>query len=482
MWFVQHPACRGTGVVPGVCLLSKDINKWLRRLAPLLVAALLLGAFAGEADAARKKKAARAQADRYASIVIDAATGEVLSASHADKKLHPASLTKMMTLYLTFEAISQGKLHKNQRLKVSSRAAMQEPSKLALQPGNTIRVEDAILALVTKSANDVAVVLAEGIAGSEKSFGALMTQRARQLGMRSTHFTNASGLHNPAQVSSARDMATLSQALIRDYPREYKYFSTNNFYYAGNSYHNHNRLMNSYVGMDGIKTGYIYVSGYNLAASATRQGTRLIGVVFGGRTAQSRNSHMATLLDLGFEKAKSKNRGATRVARAETAPAGNASAAFEKRTISPNTGAIADFDALGLITEQGDAGDEAVKTSAVILPPKLQRYTKDLQPKGATIHYPAGGAKDGKVASAGNTGDWAIQVGAFSSHEASLNALRTVRGKLPKNITGGTQYLVAPLMTNRGMVYRARLAGLDRNQATQACRLLQGNCLILAVR
>jgi D-alanyl-D-alanine carboxypeptidase len=475
------------------------VKKWSRRLAPLLVVALLLGSLGGEAEAARKKKAAAHKVDRYASIVMDAATGRVLSESKADKRLHPASLTKMMTLYLTFEAISQGKIHKNQRLKVSSKAAMQEPSKLALQPGSTIRVEDAILALVTKSANDVAVTLAEGIAGSERSFAAVMTQRARQLGMYNTYFVNASGLHNPSQITSARDMATLSQALIRDYPREYKYFSRNNFYYAGVNHRNHNRLMSSYVGMDGIKTGYIYASGYNLAASATRNGTRLIGVVFGGRTAQSRNSHMAELLDRGFEKAK--NGGAPRLAQAEPAPNrfGNTFSENDsrptpaKKTVSSNTGAVADFDALGLITEQGDAGDEIQKTAdtgqkmaAVTLPPKLQRYTKDLQPRAATIHYPAGANKavEEKMASAAtaNPGDWAIQVGAFSSHEASMTALRTVRGKLPKNMTTSTQYLVAPLMTNRGMVYRARLAGLDRGQATQACRLLQGNCLILAVR
>jgi D-alanyl-D-alanine carboxypeptidase len=265
----------------------------------LILTSLFFSAVAlGSAQAARKK--ATGPNLKYASIVIDAATGVIISERHADKQLYPASLTKMLTLYLTFEAIRDGRLQKNTRLPVSSLAEAQEPSKLGLTAGSSIRVEDAIKALVTKSANDVAMVLAEGIGGSQARFAALMNARAKQLGMNNSHFVNPHGLHDPRQYSTARDMATLGRALMRDFPHEYAYFKTNSFTYAGKTYNNHNKLLQTYEGMDGIKTGYVHASGYNLAASAVRDGRRLIGVVFGGRTSVSRNNHMAELLDAGF--------------------------------------------------------------------------------------------------------------------------------------------------------------------------------------
>lgn len=237
---------------------------------------------------------------RFAEIVIDASTGEVISHKNADQRLYPASLTKMMTLYLTFEALSQKKLDLNQDVPVSKKAAAQEPSELGLKAGRTICIEDAILAITTKSANDCAVVLAEAVGGSEKDFAHAMTAKACQLGMNGTHFVNASGLHDAAQYSTARDMAALSRALIRDYPQYYHYFSSKTFTYGKTTYPTHNRLMNSYQGMDGIKTGYVDASGFNLAASAVRDGTRLIGVVFGGETAAARDAAMEKLLDQGF--------------------------------------------------------------------------------------------------------------------------------------------------------------------------------------
>jgi D-alanyl-D-alanine carboxypeptidase len=238
----------------------------------------------------------------YAEIVIDAATGEVLSQKNADTRLYPASLTKMMTLYLTFEALSQGKLDLSQSLPVSREAAAQEPSSLRLKAQGSIRVEDAILAITTKSANDCAVVLSEAVGGSEEDFARAMNDKACQIGMTNTHFVNASGLPDKGHFSTVRDMALLSQALLRDYPQYYHYFSVRSFTYHGHTYPNHNRLMNRYPGMDGMKTGYIDASGYNLSASAVRDGTRLIGVVFGGKTARRRDDTMAKLLNQGFTK------------------------------------------------------------------------------------------------------------------------------------------------------------------------------------
>lgn len=475
-------------------------SRVFRRFLFLFVAAAL-ALTAGTADAARKKHRSAPQVDRYASIVMEADTGLVLSERNPDKKLYPASLTKMMTLYLTFEAIENGRLQKYSRIAVSRRAAAQEPSKLGLQAGSSIRVEDAILALVTKSANDVAVMLAEAVGGSETRFAALMTQKARALGMANTRFVNASGLHHPAQVSSARDMALLGQALIRDFPRHYRYFSTASFTFAGKTYNNHNHLMKTYRGMDGLKTGYVNASGYNLTASATRNGTRLIGVVFGGKTTRSRNDHMAQLLDTGFAKASDARVASLISQRRKASAAGkqivSASAAAIGRKIplrkpasaaSPyayDTAAPSEtspqFDAMGLavgrVVEQGDAdvtdAPSQFAENRVVSMKTGQAFVQEFQPRPLNTTA---------MAQVPVTGAWSVQVGAFSSHAAGMSALQTTRGKLPSHVAGGSQYLIAPLMTNRGMIYRARLSGLAREQATQACRILQGNCLILAAR
>ena len=237
---------------------------------------------------------------RYASIVIDAETGEVLRSRSADIRRYPASLTKMMTLYLLFEALDNGKFSLDSKLKVSKRAAGQSPSKLGLPAGSTIRAEDAIKALIVKSANDIAVVVAEALGGTEVEFAMKMTRKAKALGMSRTSFRNASGLPNRKQRSTARDMARLAQALMRDFPHRYHYFDDQRFRFKGREHRTPNKLLARYRGMDGIKTGYIRASGFNLVASAERDGRRVIAVVFGGKTPRSRNAHMANLLDLGF--------------------------------------------------------------------------------------------------------------------------------------------------------------------------------------
>lgn len=250
------------------------------------------------------KKAKAKSNPKYASLVMDADSGQILSQRYADKSLHPASLTKMMTLLLTFEALDRGEIRKNSRVRISRYAASKPPSKLGLPVGSTIKVEDAIRALATKSANDIAVALAEKLGGSESRFATKMTARARSIGMNKTRFKNASGLHNKYQITTARDMAKLAQYILQRYPHHYKYFSTRKFSYKGKTYRNHNRLLDSYRGMDGFKTGYINASGFNLVASAHRNGRRLIGVVFGGRSGKTRNAHMASILDKGFKKAR----------------------------------------------------------------------------------------------------------------------------------------------------------------------------------
>jgi D-alanyl-D-alanine carboxypeptidase len=234
------------------------------------------------------------------SLAVDVTSGRTLHALDADRQRYPASLAKMMTLYLLFDAIDSGKLSLNSRLRVSRRAAAQPPTKLGLLPGRTIMVSDAILALATQSANDVAVVVAEALAGSEGAFAVRMTAKARRLGMRRTTFRNASGLHHPQQKTTARDMALLGRALLRDFPRRYAIFATRSFRYGGARYGNHNRLLGVYQGMDGIKTGYTDEAGFNLVASAERRDRRILGVVMGAPSSPERNALMVRLLDEGF--------------------------------------------------------------------------------------------------------------------------------------------------------------------------------------
>ena len=239
---------------------------------------------------------------RYASIVIDFETGQVLHEVNADTRNYPASLVKMMTLYMAFEALEEGNLTLDQELPVSRRAAGMPASKLGLKRGQTITVRDAILALVTKSANDAAVVMAEALGTKETRFARKMTKKARKLGMKRTSFRNASGLPNRRQLSTARDMARLARALQRRFPHHYAVFKTKAFSYKGRRYKNHNKLLSNYAGTDGIKTGYTHASGFNLAASTVRDGRRVIAVVFGGKTAKSRDRHMRKLLDRSFTK------------------------------------------------------------------------------------------------------------------------------------------------------------------------------------
>lgn len=236
----------------------------------------------------------------YASIVVNADSGRILHATNADTRNYPASLTKMMTLFMVFEALDVGKWTMNTKLKVSARAARQPASRLGLKRGQTITVKNAILALVTKSANDVATVIGENLGGKERDFALMMTAKARQLNMTRTTFRNASGLPNRGQMSTARDMARLARALLHHHRDQYHFFKTKAFRYAGRKYKNHNKLLSTYEGTDGIKTGYIRAAGYNLVASVKRGNTRLIGVVFGGRDSRQRNRIMTRLLNKGF--------------------------------------------------------------------------------------------------------------------------------------------------------------------------------------
>ena len=246
---------------------------------------------------------------RYASIVVDAASGEVLFGRFADSRRYPASITKVMTLYMAFDALQQGKVRLDDVLVVSPRAAAQPPSKLGLAAGQRITLDDAMRATSVRSANDMAVAIAEHVGGSEARFAAMATLKAQELGMTQTRYVNPNGLPDSRQVTSAKDLTILARAVMRDFPQYYSYFGLHDWAYQGRDYRNTNGLLLSGQGYDGIKTGYINAAGYNLAASAVRDGKRVITIVMGGRSSASRNAHVAELMNTGFEVQRRRSQG-----------------------------------------------------------------------------------------------------------------------------------------------------------------------------
>src|SRR6202047_2027439 len=243
------------------------------------------------------------QAAPYSDIVVDANSGKLLHETNPDARRHPASLTKIMTLYLLFEQLESGKLKLDSQLKVSREAAGQMPTKLGLKPGSTLQLEDAIKGIVTRSANDAAVVIAEALAADEDGFAKLMTQKAQSLGMTHTVYKNASGLPDDDQVTTARAQAMLGRAIQERFPRYYKFFSTESFVYHGEAMRNHNHLLGAVDGVDGIKTGFTRASGFNLLTSLHRDGRYLVAVVMGGPSASERDERMRELVSAHIKEA-----------------------------------------------------------------------------------------------------------------------------------------------------------------------------------
>jgi len=351
---------------------------------------------------------------KYASFVIDAESGEVLHSVNADTRNYPASLTKMMTLYLMFEAIDEGRMRFGDKIVFSRRAARQPSSKMGIAAGKSISVKDAILAIAIKSANDVASAVAEHMGGTERKFALMMTVKARDLGMKNTTFRNASGLPHRAQLSTARDLSKLAMALYRDYPQYYGVFSQKKFVFNGKSHKTHNSLLTSYKGTDGIKTGYIRASGFNLVTSVNRGDRRLVGVVLGGNSARERNKHMTTLLNKSFAKLDQ------RVA-ANTA-----------ENIKPAPSIAA-------------ANDWTAKT---------------------TIHAKNGHTKNGQTV-------WGVQVGAYKQRQPAIDIAAKAIGMVPSYLAEGEIY-ISPLHKKSGKVlYRAQIVGVAKKSAYRACNFLE---------
>ncbi|MDQ2953937.1 MAG: D-alanyl-D-alanine carboxypeptidase [Pseudomonadota bacterium] len=370
-----------------------------------LVATLIILGLAADPAEARWRRRAAPQGDssaisgsRYADIVVDANSGDVLHAAAADSQRHPASLAKIMTLYLLFERIESGKLKLSTPLEVSEDASEQAPSKLGLRPGQTIIVEDAIKALVTKSANDVAVVVAEAIAGSEDEFSKLMTRKARALGMTRTVYKNASGLPDDDQVTTARDQALLALAIQDRFPRHYRYFSTPRFVYRGHSMRNHNRLLGNVEGVDGIKTGYTRASGFNLVTSVRRGKRQIIAVVFGGRSGAQRDARMRKLIEAHVDEA-SLNRTAPKIAEREAAESQTriqvASAGATLKEVAPPTA----FAAQPLASPASIARADSTPAPAVSVSRSAPGSTDPIKPHLVkTLSVKAGAAQTAAVA------------------------------------------------------------------------------------
>lgn len=341
---------------------------WRQGLLALLVS--IAGGFAGVAHAGD------------AAIVINEADGQVITAVNADEPNHPASLAKMMTLYLAFQAVQNGTLKMDQELPVSSWAAAKAPTKLDLRSGQTISVEDCVLGMITKSANDAATVVAEGLGGNESHFVEMMNAQAQLLGMSNTRFANASGLPDPSDTTTARDMSKLAMALYHDFPQYSHYFATKDFMFRGRLVRGHNNLMDKYPGMDGLKTGFTNAAGFNLASTAVKDGRRLFSVVMGGRTAATRDRLMARLLDDGFENQETP---AELVAQAGEAPA----AATVKGRRAAKATAVADASTGSRRHHRRSSKTEAVASATASCSKKK---------KGSTC--PATVARSGKAASA----------------------------------------------------------------------------------
>jgi D-alanyl-D-alanine carboxypeptidase len=385
------------------------MSTWLDKFVLCLFAAVL----------AALAPAARAQ--DFAAIVVDAQTGAVLQSIDAHARWYPASLTKVMTVYLALEAIEAGALRLDEELTVSEHAASQAPTELGVGAGDKITVEQAILAIILHSANDVAVVVAERLGQTEEAFAKMMTAKAQELGMARTQFRNATGLPDPDQMTTARDMAILGKALIDNFPQHYHFFSAKSFSYAGHNFGTINGILSRYPGADGIKTGFTCGSGYNLLASAVRDGRRLIGVLLGGISNEDRHGEMIALLDKAYKAGAAASDGRTQLA-----------------AFVPGRDDTATLPPFQLAAFQCTVGTGSSGTEAAL---------------------------------GGNYGGWGIIFGSFPKKGQAQTAIRQARQSLRGVLTAGRPVVIARHWEGVRR-YNALIVGLSQKQAGKACKHL----------
>lgn len=421
-----------------------------------LVAGLLFAALSMSANAARAG---------YAHFIVDANTGEVFAAENADVLNHPASLTKMMTLYLAFEAMRQGRLSWDQQIIMTPNAAEKIPFKLGIGAGKPLTVREAVYATAIRSANDSAQAIGDHLGGSEENFARMMTAKAQALGMRSTVFRNASGLPDDAQVTTARDMAVLAAALIRDYPQEYRIFSERSFNFRGRTIRGHNNLMYRYAGMDGVKTGYVNASGFNLVSAVNENGRRIIGVVLGGKTARSRDAQMEALLDraLGREVLVA-GVGEKRPAAGTTKELANVPRPYR----DPSTTEVL---AQTKLAKRPDTDLPGVTRSGAVPALALEGNTRSRAQEGIAAIVPS--TPGAAVASADPNG-WRVQIAAAGSRNTASRLLTRAQAILADHF-GAVAPLINEATSGSGTaMYRAQLVGFgDRKGAMEACSALQ---------
>ena len=520
-----------------------------------------VAAFTDNADARRfrrhKAEAGESYQPSYASIVVDANSGAVMQATNADSPRHPASLTKIMTLYLLFERLVQGKIKLATELPVSAHAAMQAPSKLGLKPGESIRVETAIRAIVTKSANDVAVIVAEALGGDEPSFAGMMTAKAKALGMSQTLYRNASGLPDEQQITTARDQATLGRAIQDRFPNYYQYFATRTFEYRGKSIRNHNHLLGAVDGLDGIKTGYIHDSGFNIVTSVRRANHHVVAVVFGGRTAEARDARARSLIDNNINIAAVKRTAPAVVEGWQTAVARKDSKDDDRTASAPVRVASANQPPVQPVTDGPSPGSTdpikpvTVKTVAVhpgtiyaaslspvpsdnrqltpatnaanittiatvrsdplspaprataaasptsppaapsaaavppaslppVAPPAVEPAEQPAKVASAASSVPVPVASAASIARTPR-GGWLIQIGALPDENEAKQRLETAQNKA-KGLLGKADAFTERTEKGDKVLFRARFAGLEKDQAEAACKHLKRSaipCILL---
>jgi len=466
---------------------------------------------------------------KFAAIAVDATTGEILYSSDPDGKRYPASLTKVMTLYVLFQEMKAGRMKLSTPIKMSKHSAGMPPTKLGVPAGKTVSVEDAIKSLVTLSANDVAAAIGENISGSESAFAARMTKTARSLGMSRTTFKNASGLPNPGQVTTARDMATLALRIQRDFPQYYPYFKLTSFNYKGRVIRTHNRLLGKFEGTDGIKTGYIRASGFNLTSSVKRGDKRIIGVVMGGKTGASRNEYMMSMLSKQLPKCKDGKvlaasiKGAPAPKEVELAVVEETQAVAVDQVIEPETPSkpetatskkakpaagkgrpsdktVADLARAAVEFDEGDAEDASGEELIAEIPPTpptgttvaslaegagqvlvapLPEGTETMvakQPNGEALPFAvksdaSGTGWAGQVLVPPAEMSWKIQIGAFPNKRAAQDKLRDAR-KTGVSLLNDKQAFTVQVQKGNETIYRARFSGFSEDAARAACRQL----------